>query len=165
MLSESSPCPVPKEQQPVVEYETLKDAWLFRWGTLAMDIYVRKLAIVLVIGGLISAPIAAASFSPYKRPILFSLASSFGAMVLLNLVLLRLLLGWYYIRDRLQSEQVIYEESGWYDGQVWTKPTEILNRDRLIASYQVTPIIQRFETSLLIVIGIMAINLTLWLWL
>ncbi|MGL5035009.1 MAG: CGLD27 family protein, partial [Microcystaceae cyanobacterium] len=116
-------------------------------------------------GGLISAPIAAASFSPDKRPILFSLASSFGAMVLLNLVLLRILLGWYYIRDRLRSEQVIYEESGWYDGQVWTKPTEILTRDRLIASYEVNPIIKRCETSLLIVIGVMAINLTLWFWL
>ncbi|MGL5035621.1 MAG: CGLD27 family protein, partial [Microcystaceae cyanobacterium] len=146
MLSESSPCPVPKEQQPAVEYETLKDAWLFRWGTLGIAVYVRKLAIVLLMGGLISAPIAAASFSPDKRPILFSLASSFGAMVLLNLVLLRILLGWYYIRDRLRSEQVIYEESGWYDGQVWTKPTEVLSRDRLIASYEVNPIIKRCET-------------------
>ena len=27
-------CPVPEEQQPVNEYEQLKESWFFRWATL-----------------------------------------------------------------------------------------------------------------------------------
>ena len=29
---------------------------------------------------------------------------------------------------------VPYEESGWYDGQIWIKPPEILLQDRLIGT-------------------------------
>jgi len=33
--------------------------------------------------------------------------------------------------------QVEYEETGWYDGQVFVKPPEVLARDRLLGSYEV----------------------------
>jgi len=68
-------------------------------------------------------------------------------------VLLRLYLGWSYVCDRLSQETIGYEESGWYDGQTWTKPPEVLSRDRLIVSYQVQPILQRLQRTL----GIIAI--------
>ena len=34
---------------------------------------------------------------------------------------------------------VPYEESGWYDGQIWIKPPEILLQDRLIGTYEIYP--------------------------
>ena len=35
------------------------------------------------------------------------------------------------------ARQVEYEETGWYDGQVFVKPPEVLARDRLLGSYEV----------------------------
>lgn len=33
--------------------------------------------------------------------------------------------GWSYVGDRLLSAVVPYEETGWYDGQLWVKPPEV----------------------------------------
>lgn len=33
--------------------------------------------------------------------------------------------GWSYVGDRLLSAVVPYEETGWYDGQMWVKPPEV----------------------------------------
>jgi hypothetical protein len=91
--------------------------------------------------------LAAASFAPKKHLVQFLLCGGAGAGVFLALTLLRLYLGWSYVRDRLLRETIFYEESGWYDGQTWTKPPEILTRDRLIVSYQVQPILQRLKRT------------------
>jgi hypothetical protein len=164
-----SACPVPSEQQPIREYEALKESWFFGWegmeeaGTQALRPYRRKLAWAGFWGWLLAMPIALASFPWHKFPLRFCLASSLGAGLAAALVLLRLYLGWYYIRDRLNAERVVYEESGWYDGQVWDKPPEVLARDRLIATYQVTPILQQLRQSAIILGIAFAANSLCWL--
>ena len=165
MQQESSPtfCPVPSEQQPVNEYEVLTASWLCGWATLNWFAYTRKLGWVLFIGWLMMSPIAAASFSPVKKPVFFALSSGLGAMLLVALVLSRILLGWYYIRDRLQAEKVVYEESGWYDGQIWEKPPESLARDRLIVTYQINPILQRLKQTAFLLAGLISLDGLLWL--
>ena len=40
------------------------------------------------------------------------------------------------------SEKVEYEESGWYDGQVWEKPIDLKEKESLIASIEVNPILK-----------------------
>lgn len=65
----------------------------------------------------------------------------------MGLLLLRLYLGWFYVRNRLTQETIVYEESGWYDGQIWTKSPEILARDRLIATYEIQPILKRLQQT------------------
>ncbi|KAF6165251.1 hypothetical protein GIB67_030433 [Kingdonia uniflora] len=57
-------------------------------------------------------------------------------------------LGWSYVGDRLLSAVVPYEESGWYDGQMWVKPPEVLARDRLLGSYKVKPVIKLMKQTL-----------------
>jgi len=37
-------CPVPTEQQPIHEYQELKDSWFFRWAKLELGDYGLKLA-------------------------------------------------------------------------------------------------------------------------
>lgn len=140
-------CPVPTEQQPINEYQALKDSWLFNWVTLDLQGYIMKLAWVWGWSWLVSGPLAAASFSPKKYFVQFILCGAAGASVFLGLTLLRLYLGWSYVRDRLFGETIFYEESGWYDGQTWTKPAEILTRDRLIVSYQVEPLLKRLKRT------------------
>jgi hypothetical protein len=147
MESSVSICPVPTEQQPINEYQELNDSWFFSWVTLDMRSYIMKLAWVWGWSWLVAGPLAAASFAPKKYFVQFLLCGGAGAGVFLALTLLRLYLGWSYVRDRLLRETIFYEESGWYDGQTWTKPPEILTRDRLIVSYQVQPILQRLKRT------------------
>tara|TARA_B100000212_G_C27241704_1_gene476194 strand:- start:548 stop:796 length:249 start_codon:yes stop_codon:yes gene_type:complete len=67
---------------------------------------------------------------------------------------IRLFLGWNHIYKRLRSERVEYEESGWYDGQVWIKPIELKEKESLIASLEVKPILKSLKqtTSIIIVL-------------
>lgn len=147
MESSVSICPVPTEQQPINEFQELQESWFFRWGTLAQGGYMMKLACVWGVSWLIAGPLAAASFAPSRYTVKFLLCGAAGAGVFLALILLRLYLGWSYVRDRLLKETIFYEESGWYDGQTWTKPPEILTRDRLIVSYQLQPILKRLKRT------------------
>lgn len=145
--SSVSNCPVPIEQQPLNEYEELKSAWLFRDCTLSWGQYITKIAWIWGLSALVAAPVVATSFPPHRHVAQFILCTAAGASIGVLLALLRLYLGWSYIRDRLASPLIFYEESGWYDGQTWTKPQEVLMRDRLIVSYQIQPIIQRLQMS------------------
>lgn len=139
----ASSSPVPPEQQPANEYEELKNSWLFDWVTLERPNYLRKLVWVWVWSWLVSGPVAAASFPPEKYLVQFLLSGSAGASLILIFVLLRLYLGWNYVRSRLANTKVFYEESGWYDGQTWLKTAEEITKDRLILQYQVQPLLQR----------------------
>jgi hypothetical protein len=150
-------CPVPTEQQPTHEYEQLQESWLFNWATFEQGKYIRKLIWVWVWGWFLAGPITAASFSPKTDPFKFALWGNVGASILVLLMLSRLYLGWSYVRNRLCQDQVIYEESGWYDGQVWDKPQAVLQRDRLIVSYQVEPILQRLRRTFLLLISLMVL--------
>ncbi|NJN71968.1 MAG: CGLD27 family protein [Limnothrix sp. RL_2_0] len=149
-------CPVPDEQQPLNEYSQLKESWFFSWGTTEMILYLRKIAWIWLWATVIVTPIAWASFPFDRYPVKLVLSASLGGMFLLSLVLVRLYLGWHYIRDRLQTEKLFYEESGWYDGQIWKKPESVLQRDRLIVTYQIAPILQRVQQTGLIVLAIAA---------
>ncbi|HEY9607930.1 CGLD27 family protein [Allocoleopsis sp.] len=147
MKSSVSICPVPTEQQPINEYQELRESWFFRWGMLELQGYIKKLAWVWGVSWIVAGPLAAASFAPSRYTVHFLLCAAAGAGMFLALTLLRLYLGWSYVRDRLLKETIFYEESGWYDGQTWTKPPEILTRDRLIVSYQVQPILKRLKRT------------------
>ena len=63
---------------------------------------------------------------------------------------LRLYLGWNYIYNRLMEATVPYEESGWYDGQIWIKPPEVLIQDRLIGTYEIYPGLSRLHLTLIL---------------
>ncbi|MGL5880449.1 MAG: CGLD27 family protein [Xenococcaceae cyanobacterium] len=156
-------CPVPEEQQPINEYEQLKESWIFSWVTLKPSVYLNKLTWVWFWGWFVAGPIAAASFHPQKYPIQFALAGSAGAGLFVTFVLVRIYLGWSYVCDRLSQETIFYEESGWYDGQTWSKPTTMLNRDRLIVSYQVKPIVARLHKTALIIAILAALGGLVWL--
>ena len=140
-------CPVPHEQQPLNEYEELKESWFFRTCTLEQGGYLTKLAWVWGVSWILAGPVAAASFAPHKHIAQFIICSAAGASLGVILALARLYLGWSYVCTRLSSPTIFYEESGWYDGQTWTKPSEVLTRARLIATYQIQPILQRLQRT------------------
>jgi len=81
-------------------------------------------------------------FSSFTIPLLFSL---------------RLYLGWNHIFKRLSYEKVEYEESGWYDGQVWIKPLVLKEKESLIASIEVKPILKNL-IQILSIISVFALS-------
>jgi hypothetical protein len=143
-----SGCPVPFEQQPLNEYKELSNSWFFHWATLELSEYIKKLIWIWIWSWAIAGPVAAASFLPAKHLVQFLLMGAAGSSLFLSLVLLRLYLGWSYIRSRLSNSTVFYEESGWYDGQTWSKPLEIQTQDRLVVTYQVQPVLNRLKQTL-----------------
>ena len=104
---------------------------------------------------IISAPISAASFPPEEALFIFILSSSLGSALFVAVTLVRLYLGWSYIGDRLTKTKITYEETSWYDGQVWEKPVEFRYRDQLIFNHQVMPLIKRIQKSALILVALM----------
>ncbi|XP_051117142.1 protein CONSERVED IN THE GREEN LINEAGE AND DIATOMS 27, chloroplastic [Andrographis paniculata] len=140
---------VPFEQRPVNEYSSLKDGTLYSWADLGPgSFFLRVGGLWLLTFTVLGLPIAAASFSPAKDPLRFVLAAGTGTLFLVSLIVLRIYLGWSYVGDRLLSAVVPYEETGWYDGQMWVKPPEILARDRLLGSYKVKPVVKMLKQTL-----------------
>ncbi len=162
MSTSSSFCPVPKEQQPINEYQELQNSGFFGWAKLSLAQYITKLVWVGIWSSIVTAPLVEASFSIAKFPIQFAIGTIGGCLIFVVLAVVRLYVGWIHVKQRLNSETVFYEESGWYDGQTWIKTPEILARDRLLVSYEVQPIIQRLQLTFATAIGIALVGAGLW---
>lgn len=85
-----------------------------------------------------------AESEPLKRILC---AASSGVFVV-TVAVVRMYLGWAYVGNRLLSATVEYEETGWYDGQIWVKTAEVLARDRLLGSFSVKPVLSRLKITL-----------------
>ena len=145
-------CPVPREQQPTNEFIELSKSIIFSWPkTKKSLIFVlfKFWAAAFVLFLVISSGSIYFKTSILKY-ILLSLLSSLSIPFLISI---RLYLGWNHVFKRLTSERVEYEESGWYDGQVWIKPLVLKEKESLIASIEVKPILKNLiQISSLILI-------------
>ena len=152
-------CPVPREQQPTNEYIELSKSKIFSWPKTK-----KSLVIVLIkfwVCAFVLFLVISSGSIYFKTSLLkYILLSFFSSLSIPLLISVRLYLGWNHIFKRLTSERVEYEESGWYDGQVWTKPLVLKEKESLIASIEVKPIlknlIQIFSIiSVLVLTGIL----------
>jgi len=134
-------CPVPKEQQPTNEFIELSKSKIFSWPKskkLFSIILIKFWLVTFILFLLISS--GSIYFKAFLlKYILLSLLSSLSIPLLITI---RLYLGWNHIFKRLNSEKVEYEESGWYDGQIWIKPLNLKEKESLIASLEVKPILK-----------------------
>ena len=159
-MKRSTPrCPVPAEQLPIREYEDMRDSWFSSWVARDLRCYTVPVLVVWGLSWVVSGPIAAASFSPHQFLIKFLVSAALGALVIPALSLLQLYVGWSHVGNRLQVKDLPYEESGWYDGQIWTKPDDVFKRDRLIVDYQVKPILNRLRKTFGIMAGCLVAGL------
>tara|TARA_Y100001970_G_C13796916_1_gene633036 strand:- start:13 stop:519 length:507 start_codon:yes stop_codon:yes gene_type:complete len=162
-MSESEFCPVPIEQQPTEEFKKLCQSWFFSIP------YKKEASLVktLITSWLIILPVnifigCGSWILRNDIPKLF-LICSFTSLALPLLLLLRQWLGWKYIFKRLVSEIIEYEESGWYDGQTWEKPTEWREKDMLIAQHEVKPLIEDLIKSLKIAAILIVLGLVIYI--
>ena len=144
-------CPVPREQQPTNEFIELSKSTIFSWPKSK-----KSLIFVLIkfwIGTFIIFLVISSGSIYFKSSILkYILLSFFTSLAIPLLISIRLYLGWNHVFKRLNSEKVEYEESGWYDGQVWTKPVKLKEKESLIATLEVKPILKNLIQILSIII-------------
>ena len=147
LLDDTSRSPVPPEQRPRQEYAQLLRSWFFVWPHQGWSGLLKPLVISWLLVLPVTVLVASGSFSlRHSLPLLLA-AGALAAVVLPLLLLLRQWLGWSYVNRRLLSERISYEESGWYDGQVWEKPLAWRQRDLLIAQHEVKPVLLRLRQT------------------
>ena len=153
-------CPVPRDQQPTNEFIELSRSTIFSWPKTK-----NSLILVLIKFWLVAFIIfiVISSGSIYFKTSIFKyvLLSFFSSLSIPLLISLKLYLGWNHVFKRLTSERVEYEESGWYDGQVWEKPLVLKEKESLIASIEVKPILQNLIqiASIILVLALSGILL------
>ncbi len=142
-------CPVPRDQRPASQYEELRDGALTSWPGLGVGPYVRRvLALFAFFYVVIAYPIACGSYDPKTQFVEACVSACVGASGATAAMTLSAYNGWSYVRDRLLSATVEYEETGWYDGQVYVKDPEMLARDRLLGTYEVRPVVETLRRTL-----------------
>lgn len=148
--SETGECPVPFEQQPINEFKSLSDSFPFSWASAALVEYCSRLFVLGASFALfVGLPVAwLGSVGPESDPLKRVLAAASSGLFVVTLAVVRMYLGWAYVGNRLLSATVEYEETGWYDGQVWVKTAEVLARDRLLGSFSVKPVLARLKNTL-----------------
>ena len=134
-------CPVPREQQPTNEFIELSKSNIFSWPKTKKSLFFVLIKFWLV--AFVLFLIISSGSVYFKTSILkYILLSFFSSLSIPLLISIRLYLGWNHVFRRLTSERVEYEESGWYDGQVWIKPLVLKEKESLIASIEVKPILK-----------------------
>ncbi len=138
-------CPVPFNQRPLNEFNSIRNSWLISWPLLEKRIFYRKLIYSWILITPISLIISYGSNYLRNNILTLIIISLTSSLLLPMLLLSRQLLSWIYIYKRLNSENIEYEESGWYDGQIWEKPIDWRAKDLLIAQHQVKPILSHLK--------------------
>ena len=151
-----SKCPVPREQQPTNEFIELSKSKIFSWPKTK-----KTLILILIkfwVGAFVLFLVISSGSVYFKTSLLkYILLSFFSSLSIPLLITIRLYLGWNHIFKRLSSEKVEYEESGWYDGQVWEKPLVLREKEILIASIEVKPILRNL-IQILSIISVLALS-------
>ncbi|AII43021.1 hypothetical protein KR100_06530 [Synechococcus sp. KORDI-100] len=153
-MAEAVACPVPPEQRPLEEFEQLSRSWFFSWPAGEFPHLRRALLISWLMLLPLSTLVASGSWTLRNDPARLVAAGAVAALVLPLLLLMRQWLGWTYVMKRLLAETVDYEESGWYDGQIWEKPLSWRERDLLVARYEVRPILGRLSRAMALATGL-----------
>ena len=147
-------CPVPLNQRPINEFNSIRNSWIISWPFLERIVFYRKLTFSWLIISPVCLTISYGSDylkNNLSELIFISLTASLAFPIL---ILIRQWLSWGYIYKRLNSENIEYEESGWYDGQTWEKPIDWRAKDLLIAQYQIKPVLNHLEVIIVLLISV-----------
>ena len=138
-------CPVPSNQRPLNEFNSIRNSWIISWPLLERNLFYRKLTFSWLLITPISLIISYGSDNLKNNIFELTIVSFTASLAFPILLLIRQWLSWIYIYKRLNSEKIEYEESGWYDGQTWEKPIDWRAKDLLIAQYQIKPVLNHLE--------------------
>jgi Conserved in the green lineage and diatoms 27 len=158
---------VPEAQRPINEYLDVTNQPFFSWAENDMlGLLLRFFIFYAVMFVTICYPISSATFTQDGYLIQKLVSSNVGALFVSLLLLFRIYSGYEYLGQRLSSKVIEYEETGWYDGDVEEKTSTELQRDRMLYSNQVKPVIDRLRVvgiggTMLFVGSILLLNVAL----
>ncbi len=151
-----SKCPVPREQQPTNEFIELSRSIFFSWPKTK-----KSLVVVLTkfwVGAFVLFLLISSGSIYFKTSLLkYILLSFFCSLAIPLLISIKLYVGWNHVFKRLISERIEYEESGWYDGKVWIKPLVLKEKESLIATIEVKPILKNL-IQIFSIISVLALS-------
>jgi hypothetical protein len=142
-------CPVPENQKPTSQYVQLKEGAFTSWATLPYKKYQVKNIRTFITLFMITS---------FFHPFFWDKNENFWSVFFQNFLIsnflfsfcfLILLQRWKQIDTNFQKTTIFYEESSWYDGETWEKPSIVLKNDRLISSQKLVPIINRLFNTFL----------------
>ena len=152
-------CPIPFDQQPINEYLSLKRSYLFSLSLADTYIFMSGFSIIFICIVMFVTFVLGLLY--YKLSLLKLFCLSFSVSnIFFIFIFLRIYLGWSYVLKRLLSATVFYEESGWYDGQMWLKTPEIIIKDRLVGTYYILPLLNRIKMTFGILMIFMVIDVS-----
>lgn len=137
---------VPEAQRPINEYLDVTNQPFFSWAENDIPGLLLRIGIFYAIMfATICYPISSATFTQDGFLVQKLVSSNVGALFVSLLLLFRIYSGYEYLGQRLSSKVIEYEETGWYDGDVEEKTSTELQRDRMLYSNQVKPVIDRLK--------------------
>lgn len=146
---------VPESQRPANEYMELLSSPLFGWANRPDNpdnALLTRLGLLYIVSFfLVCLPISGATFTSSGYEIHQFFSSNVGAIGFVLAIVLRLYTGWAYVGSRLQSKQIEYEETGWYDGDIEYKTDAEIARDLFLFRESVQPVIQRLQKFAIII--------------
>jgi hypothetical protein len=154
-------CPVPNNQRPLNEYITLKTSIEFNWTIDNFKNFIKKLVKLSFTCYLSFGLVFSVAFPTKTTLYEIFIHSSLFTLISIICITSRVYLSWKYVYNRLMQATIPYEESGWYDGQVWIKSSKMLTQDIIIGTYEVLPIINRLKRVLIVFFSLLILNLYL----
>ena len=143
-------CPVPMDQRPSSQLKEVAEGLVSGWGGLDGKSYAVRLTILCgFFFTVIAYPIASETYNPEIQWTEAHVAAMLGSLVAVSAITLNIHNSWDYVRNRLLSATIEYEETGWYDGQVYVKTPEMLAKDRLDGTYVCGPAVARCKKTML----------------
>jgi hypothetical protein len=143
-------CPIPENQKPINEYIELKENFFINWTTFTNSNYVKKFFSIYFFWFLL---VFLFNFDLTQKNFvsttLWSILISLNFQVVMTFFFF---LRWKDIKKRFNQARIFYEESSWFDGQIWDKPFFLIKNDKLIASQKIEPILQRLFFTLILTI-------------
>lgn len=143
-------CSIPEDQKPMNEYLETKENIFLNWSSSNPKRYKKILFFIVFLLFITNALLYFYFENPFfkqKNNILLLIFNS--TFNFFFLFLLFFILRWRELNLRFETSRLFYEESSWFDGQIWEKPSFLLKNDRFISKLKIFPIIKRiFKTFL-----------------
>nr|YP_009545432.1 ycf36 [Mallomonas splendens]AYO28586.1 ycf36 [Mallomonas splendens] len=144
-------CPVPENQKPINEYIFFR-ALFFQNNFF--NLFLRQNVKEKLKGKVFF--LFCCFFSKFffsKVIFSFEISSFFSFFFLFSLFLFfPFFLRVNQIRNNLNHARFFYEETSWYDGQVWEKPLSLIRNDRLLSTQKIEPIFHLFFNLLFLIV-------------
>jgi hypothetical protein len=147
-------CPIPEEQKPIVEYIQLKENETITFFlTFFFSIFFKNTRIKIK-GKEARKKISVVFLFLFVSSIFFvffflrvqNLFFNYFLFILIEFIFFLFfitLFRWKKVENDLLKANIEYEESSWYDTQIWEKPFSLVKNDNLLTTQKIQPIIQK----------------------